>query len=76
MAGNRPRALQLYRNFVRLYGDNPRAEDARNHARRWRRRSPRAARAARGPRAGVDERGQPATGTPSPAWRHRHRAQA
>jgi len=31
MAGNRERALQLYRNFVRLYGDNPRAEDARNH---------------------------------------------
>lgn len=32
MAGNQQRALQLYRNFVRLYGDNPRAEDARNHA--------------------------------------------
>ena len=32
MAGNRERALQLYRNFVRLYGDNPRAADARNHA--------------------------------------------
>jgi tetratricopeptide (TPR) repeat protein len=32
MAGNQPRALQLYRNFVRLYGDNARAEDARNHA--------------------------------------------
>jgi tetratricopeptide (TPR) repeat protein len=32
MAGNQPRALQLYRNFVRLYGDNPRTEDARNHA--------------------------------------------
>jgi tetratricopeptide (TPR) repeat protein len=31
MAGNRGRALQLYRNFVRLYADNPRAEDARNH---------------------------------------------
>jgi tetratricopeptide (TPR) repeat protein len=31
MAGNRPRALQLYRNFLRIYGDNPRAEDARNH---------------------------------------------
>jgi len=32
MAGNQPRALQLYRNFVRLYADNPRTEDARNHA--------------------------------------------
>jgi tetratricopeptide (TPR) repeat protein len=32
MAGNRQRALQLYRNFVRLYGSNPRAEDARKHA--------------------------------------------
>jgi tetratricopeptide (TPR) repeat protein len=32
MAGNQQRALQLYRNFVRLYGSNPRAEDARNHA--------------------------------------------
>ncbi len=32
MAGNQQRALQLYRNFVRLYGDNPRTEDARNHA--------------------------------------------
>lgn len=32
MAGNQPRALQLYRNFVRLYGDNPRTEDARHHA--------------------------------------------
>jgi outer membrane protein assembly factor BamD (BamD/ComL family) len=32
MAGNRQRALPLYRNFVRLYGGNPRAEDARNHA--------------------------------------------
>jgi tetratricopeptide (TPR) repeat protein len=31
MAGNRPRALQLYRNFLRIYADNPRAEDARNH---------------------------------------------
>ncbi len=31
MAGNAPRALQLYRNFLRIYGDNPRAEDARNH---------------------------------------------
>jgi tetratricopeptide (TPR) repeat protein len=31
LAGNRQRALQLYRNFVRIYGDNPRAEDARNH---------------------------------------------
>src|SRR5262245_40158125 len=32
MAGNRQRALQLYQNFGRLYGDNARAEDARNHA--------------------------------------------
>jgi len=32
MAGNQQRALQLYRNFVRLYADNPRTEDARNHA--------------------------------------------
>jgi tetratricopeptide (TPR) repeat protein len=32
MAGNKQRALQLYRNFVRLYGSNPRADDARNHA--------------------------------------------
>jgi len=32
MAGNQQRALQLYRNVVRLYGDNPRTEDARNHA--------------------------------------------
>jgi len=31
IAGNGARALQLYRNFLRLYGDNPRAEDARNH---------------------------------------------
>jgi tetratricopeptide (TPR) repeat protein len=31
MAGNRPRALQLYRNFLRIYADNSRAEDARNH---------------------------------------------
>jgi tetratricopeptide (TPR) repeat protein len=31
MAGNGPRALQLYRNFLRIYADNPRAEDARNH---------------------------------------------
>jgi tetratricopeptide (TPR) repeat protein len=31
MAGNRTRALQLYRNFLRIYGDNARAEDARNH---------------------------------------------
>jgi tetratricopeptide (TPR) repeat protein len=31
LAGNQPRALQLYRNFLRIYGDNPRAEDARNH---------------------------------------------
>ena len=29
--GTAPRALQLYRNFLRIYGDNPRAEDARNH---------------------------------------------
>jgi tetratricopeptide (TPR) repeat protein len=31
MAGNQTRALQLYRNFIRLYGDNPRAPDARTH---------------------------------------------
>jgi tetratricopeptide (TPR) repeat protein len=31
MAGNRARALQIYRNFLRIYADNPRAEDARNH---------------------------------------------
>jgi tetratricopeptide (TPR) repeat protein len=31
LAGNQPRALQLYRNFLRIYADNPRAEDARNH---------------------------------------------
>ena len=31
MAGNGPRALQLYRNFLRIYADNARAEDARNH---------------------------------------------
>jgi tetratricopeptide (TPR) repeat protein len=31
MAGRRERALQLYRNFLRIYADNPRAEDARNH---------------------------------------------
>jgi tetratricopeptide (TPR) repeat protein len=31
MAGNRARALQLYRNFLRLYGGNERAEDARTH---------------------------------------------
>jgi tetratricopeptide (TPR) repeat protein len=31
MAGNQTRALQLYRNFIRLYGDNPRTPDARTH---------------------------------------------
>src|SRR5687768_3832531 len=31
MAGNRVRALQLYRNFLHIYANNPRAEDARNH---------------------------------------------
>jgi tetratricopeptide (TPR) repeat protein len=31
MSGNPGRALQLYRNFLRIYADNPRAEDARNH---------------------------------------------
>ena len=30
-SGTRARALQLYRNFLRIYADNPRAEDARNH---------------------------------------------
>ena len=31
MSGNQTRALQLYRNFIRLYGDNPRTPDARTH---------------------------------------------
>jgi hypothetical protein len=31
LAGNRPRAIELYRNYVRLYGDAPNAEDARKH---------------------------------------------
>jgi tetratricopeptide (TPR) repeat protein len=31
MADNKQRALQLYHNFLRLYGANPRAEDARTH---------------------------------------------
>jgi hypothetical protein len=32
LAGNRARALELYRNYVRLYGDAPNADDARKHA--------------------------------------------
>jgi len=31
LAGNRPRAIELYRNYARLYGDAPNAEDARKH---------------------------------------------
>ena len=31
LAGNKPRALELYRNCLRLYPDFPNAEDARNH---------------------------------------------
>ncbi len=31
LAGNKPRAVELYRNYVRLYGDAPNAEDARSH---------------------------------------------
>jgi tetratricopeptide (TPR) repeat protein len=31
LAGNRARALELYRNYVRLYPDGTNAEDARNH---------------------------------------------
>ncbi len=31
LAGNNVRALELYRNYVRLYGDAPNADDARKH---------------------------------------------
>ena len=31
LAGNKPRALELYRNYVRLYPDGASAEDARGH---------------------------------------------
>ena len=31
LAGNKPRALELYRNYVRLYPDGTNAEDARSH---------------------------------------------
>lgn len=31
LAGNKQRALELYRNYVRLYGGAPNAEDARKH---------------------------------------------
>jgi hypothetical protein len=31
LAGNRTRAIELYRNYLRLYGDAPNAEDARKH---------------------------------------------
>jgi len=31
LAGNQQRALELYRNYVRLYGGAPNAEDARKH---------------------------------------------
>jgi tetratricopeptide (TPR) repeat protein len=31
LAGNNARALELYRNYVRLYGDAPNAGDARKH---------------------------------------------
>lgn len=31
LAGNKPRALELYRNYVRLYPDGTNAEDARTH---------------------------------------------
>jgi tetratricopeptide (TPR) repeat protein len=30
-AGNKQRALELYRNYIRLYSDRPNAADARNH---------------------------------------------
>jgi tetratricopeptide (TPR) repeat protein len=30
LSGNKPRALELYRNYVRLYPDRPNAPDARN----------------------------------------------
>jgi tetratricopeptide (TPR) repeat protein len=31
LAGNKTRALELYRNYVRLYSDRPNTADARNH---------------------------------------------
>jgi tetratricopeptide (TPR) repeat protein len=31
VAGNKPRALELYRNYLRLYADRSNAADARNH---------------------------------------------
>ena len=32
LGGNKARALELYRNYARLYGNAPNAPDARNHA--------------------------------------------
>ena len=31
LGGNKPRALELYRNYLRLYGDAPNADDAHKH---------------------------------------------
>ena len=31
LAGNKPRAAELYRNYLRLYGEPSNAEDARRH---------------------------------------------
>jgi tetratricopeptide (TPR) repeat protein len=64
MAGNRERALQLYRNFVRLYGDNPRTADARNHAAALEKEIADAGKAVPPPPTGATP---PATNMPPPA---------
>ncbi len=66
LAGNKPRALELYRNYVRLYPDGSNANDARSHVAALKKeiedeRPP--IEMARPPRPGV----QPPPGVPAPA---------
>ena len=65
LAGNRARALELYRNYVRLYPEGTNAEDARSHVTALKKaiedeRTPSAAQVAPAPSA-------PAASTPPPA---------
>jgi len=65
LAGNRARALELYRNYVRLYPEGTNAEDARSHVAALKKaiedeRTPSAAQVAPAPSA-------PAASTPPPA---------
>jgi tetratricopeptide (TPR) repeat protein len=67
LAGNKPRALELYRNCLRLYPDFPNAEDARNHVASLKKQIDEEQRSGASPPAAAAPVARPAEPAPPPA---------